>query len=215
MAIEYPNPITDIALLGKPAAWQRRLLLDPRRAGRYSVLAWPTHALELRLVLRIDVEVRAGQGAPTPVLLRIPEPLRAFEEWSWRLVRWPSALRPEQLDVARPEEPRRPSRFARPRGMELRPRPSISALLFEEEPVLEGSFTLEEDRGGAPHRLVVWSCNQPYATDESGKATLNPEMPAALEWAEHRIEEFDPHVVWGLGDTAYADGTEATNFVDE
>ena len=39
--VAYPNRVTDIGLVGKPAAWQRRLLLDPRRTGPYSVLAWP------------------------------------------------------------------------------------------------------------------------------------------------------------------------------
>lgn len=215
MAIAYPNRVTDIALVGKPAAFQRRLLLDPRRAGPYSVLAWPTHALELRLVLRVDIEIRAGQGSPTPVLITVPRPLRAFREWSWRLVRWPGVLRPEQLEIDAPAEPRRPSRFARPRGLSERRRPSVSALLFEEEPVVEGSFSLEDDRGDEPHRLAVWSCNQPYETDDAGKATFNPEMPVLLDWVENRVREFDPHVVWGLGDTAYADGTEATNFVDD
>ena len=43
--IAYPNDALDIALVGKPGAWQRRLLLRPLRAGEYSVLAWPTHAL--------------------------------------------------------------------------------------------------------------------------------------------------------------------------
>jgi PhoD-like phosphatase len=215
VAIAYPNRVTDIAVVGKPGAFQRRLLLDPRRAGPYSVLAWPTHALELRLVLRVDIEVRAGQGSPTPVLITVPRPLRAFREWSWRLVRWPSALRPEQLEIDVPEEPQRPSRFARPRGIDVRRRPAVSTLLFEEEPVLEGTFSLEDDRGDAPHRLAVWSCNQPYETDDAGNVTFNPEMPALLDWVEKRVREFDPHVMWGLGDTAYADGTEATNFVDE
>ena len=215
MPVAYPNRVTDIGLVGKPAAWQRRLLLDPRRAGPYSVLAWPTHALELRLVLRVDIEVRAGQGSPTPVLVTVPGPLRAFREWSWRLVRWPSALRLERSEIEAPDEPPRPSRFARPRGIERRRRPAISTLLYEADPALEGTFSLEDDRGESPHRLAVWSCNQPYETDEAGAATFNPEVPASLDWVENRVKEFAPHVVWGLGDTAYADGTEATNFVDE
>lgn len=167
------------------------------------------------MVQRVDIQIRAGLGPPTPVLLTVPKPLRAFREWSWRLVRWPSALRPDQLDLAIADEPARPARYARPRRMDSDQGLPISALLFEEDPVVEGSFSLEDDHGDAPHRLVVWSCNQPYETDDSGNAIFNPEMPALLDWAEHRVREFSPHVVWGLGDTAYADGTEATNFVDE
>ncbi len=190
--IEYPNGLLDIARMGKPAAWQRDLMLRPLRAGRYSLLAWPTHALELRMVQRIDLVFRDGGGAPRHVLLEVPRRLRPFREWTWRLVRWPTRLRAELQ----------------------RDRPSVSTLLFDERAVVTGRFSLDDDAGIVPHRIVLWSCHQPYATDDGGRATLNQDMPSLLEWAEHRVEQFAPQVVWALGDTAYADGTPATNFVD-
>ncbi|MGH8701961.1 MAG: alkaline phosphatase D family protein [Burkholderiales bacterium] len=209
--IAYPNDALDIGLVGKPAAWQRRLLLRPQRAGEYSVLVWPTHALELRMVQRVDLLFRDGQGAPQPVLFTVRQPLRVFRDWSWRLVRWPNRLDPDASPDTGIESRR--ARGAPP--LEAKRRPPTSALLFEEHPVMEGRFSLEDDWGDTPHRIVLWSCNQPYATDDAGGATLNPETPAVLDWVERRINEFAPHVVWGLGDTAYADGTAATNFVDQ
>jgi hypothetical protein len=209
--IAYPNEALDIALVGKPAAWQRRLLLRPLGAGEYSLLAWPTHALELRMVQRVDLVFRDGQGAPQPVLLEVPKPLRVFRDWSWRLVRWPNQLAAEVAPDTGRES--RHTRGAPP--LEKKRRPPVSALLFEERAIVEGSFSLADDHGDAPHRIVLWSCHQPYATSEAGTATFNPETPAVLAWGERRISEFGPHVVWGLGDTAYADGTPATNFVDQ
>lgn len=93
--IEYPNPMLDVARMGKPAAWKRELMLRPLRAGRYSLLFWPTHALELRMVQRVDLVFRNGGGAPRHVLLEVPRRLRPFREWTWRLVRWPTRLRAE------------------------------------------------------------------------------------------------------------------------
>ena len=191
--IAYPNPLLDIARLGKPAAWRREFMLRPLRAGRYSLLAWPTHALELRMVQRFDLVFRDGGGAPQQVVLDVPRLLRPFRDWSWRLVRWPTRLRVELQ----------------------RDRPEVSTLLFNERAVIDGRFSLDDDAGAAPHRIVLWSCHQPYASDEAGRATLNQDMPGLLEWVEQRVEGFAPHVVWALGDTAYADGTQTTNFVDQ
>jgi len=206
--IAYPNPTLDVALLGKPAAWRRRLMLRPLRSGRYSLLAWPTHAPELRTVQRYDLVFRDGQGAPQAVVVVVPEPLRPFKSWSWRLVRWPNRLRPEPG----------PGTATRSQGappLAARDVPPVSALLFEEQPVMAGTFSLEDDHGEAPHRIAMWSCHQPFATDDAGRATLHGDFPGLLEWVERRVSEFAPHVVWGLGDTAYADGTPATDFVDQ
>lgn len=206
--IAYPNPTTDVALLGKPGPWRRRIMLRPLRAGRYSLLAWPTHAPELRTVQRHDLAFRDGQGPPQAVVVAVPEPLRPFRAWSWRLVRWPSRLRPGPGPGA--EERARGAPPLAPGAA-----PPVSALLFEERPVMEGSFSLEDEHAEAPHRIALWSCHQPYATDGAGGATLHADLPGLLEWVERRVEEFAPHVVWALGDTAYADGTPATDLVDQ
>jgi hypothetical protein len=202
--IAYPNSALDIVLMGKPAAWQRRLVIRPLRAGRYSLLAWPTHDLQLRSLQREDLRFIDDSGAPIPVLLTVPRALRPFREWSWRLVAWPDDLGPDFGVDAQGGT-----------GLQTRIVPPASALLFEERPVAEGTFSLEDDAGLAPHRIVLWSCNQPYDTDEAGNAVLNPEVPGVLDWSEQRIHEFSPHVIWALGDTAYADGTVATDFVDQ
>lgn len=191
--IDYPNPLRDIALLGKPGAWRRRVLLRPLRAGRYSLLSWPQDRLELSTLQRHDLVFRDGAGAPQAVELQVPRSLRPFRRWQWRLVRWPREFAPLRLVRA----------------------PPASALLFEQPAVMEGSFSTADDHGDEPHRLAVWSCHQPYATGEGGRAEMHGDLPGLLEWTRARIDEFAPHLVWGLGDTAYADGTQATNFVDQ
>lgn len=198
--INYPNEAFDLALLGKPSVWQRRLMLRPLRAGQYSLLAWPADVLELRTIQRMDLTFRDGAGAPQAVLLTIPKALRPFRLWTWRLVRWPGrfSVTDEQYEP-----------------LTLKKQPPASALIFEQSAVMEGSFSLADDHGDEPHRIALWSCNQPYATGESGEAELHPDFPGVLDWAEACMKDFAPHAIWGLGDTAYADGTPATNFVDQ
>jgi hypothetical protein len=198
--VSYPNDALDIALLGKPAAWQRRFMLRPLRAGRYTLLAWPADVLELRTLQRHDLIFRDGTGAPQAVLLTIPERLRPFRRWRWRLMRWPNLLRPGEADSA---------------SLSIRRAPPASALLFEQPAIIEGTFSLDDDHGDEPHRIVLWSCNQPYDTDDAGHAVLHADFPGLLEWVEAHVESFAPQVIWGLGDTAYADGTPATNFVGQ
>jgi hypothetical protein len=210
--IAYPNEPIDIALLGKPAAWQRRFMLRPLRAGRYSLLAWPTDVLELRALQRHDMVFRDGQGAPQAVLLEVPPPLRPFRRWSWRLVRWPNPVLAVDAGRAGEADDAGGTDAA---GVPLVRVPSASVLLFEQTPVIEGVFSLADEHGDEPHRVVLWSCNQPYDTDDAGRAVLHADFPGLLQWVQARVEEFAPHAIWGLGDTAYADGTEGTNFVDQ
>lgn len=213
--IDYPNDLLDIALLGKPGAWRRRWLLRPLRAGRYSLFVWPSHLLELKALHRRDLVFRDGGGAPQSVEFKVPRPLRVFRDWRWRLVRWPTTWRPprpEPGQVAKSD--RRSSVDAQDaRSPRVERVPPASSLLFDERPTLEGAFSIADDCGDEPHRIVMWSCHQPYATDESGRAALHADQAGLLEWAQERIKGFAPHVVWGLGDTAYADGTPATDFV--
>lgn len=219
--IKYPNGLGEIALMGKPAAWQRRLMLRPLRAGKYSLLAWPVQALELRHLQRVDLVFRDSHGPPQAALLTIPEFLRkprGLREWAWVFVRWPirtiSARKPaidsrrEDFESVGPIGPvGSPGRAGTI--------PAASVLLFEASPVMEGRFSMEDDAAEVEHRIALWSCHQPYALDENERSIVNPEAPGALEWAKQKIESFQPHLIWGLGDTAYSDGTEATNFVDQ
>lgn len=236
--IAYPNKALDLALQGKPAAWQRRLMLRPLRTGNYSLLAWPEGQPVLRAIQRADLAFRGGDAAPQAVLLTVPKGRRSGENWLWRLVRWDDGLRLDTGEDSTTPDPPQLQRdalgpaFGKPRGpagewlMEpatrftdsgssFRPRPPNSALLFELPATLEGSFAMAGDQGHEPHRLALWSCNQPYDTDDSGRAVLHSDFSGLLEWSAARLDEFDPHVIWALGDTAYADGTDATNFVDQ
>lgn len=241
--ITYPNAALDLALQGKPAAWQRRLMLRPLRAGNYSLLAWPAGQPQLRVLQRADLAFEGGNSAPQAVLLTIPQGQRGSEDWQWRLVRWDGGLN-DAFNTADNENPSsrpepallqgsalaasykkargpagewllQPAREFTGQASPLHKSPLNSALLFELTATLEGRFAVADDHDHIPHRLALWSCNQPYITGEDGKAALNDDMTGLLEWASTRLEAFKPHVIWALGDTAYADGTDATNFVDQ
>lgn len=242
-AITYPNAALDLALQGKPAAWQRRLMLRPLRAGNYSLLAWPEGQPQLRVLQRADLAFQGGDTAPQAVLLTVPRGQRGSEDWHWRLVRWDDGLHDafNTADSASPSPTPEPpllqgsalaSKNSGARGpagewllqparefigeaCQLQKSPPNSALLFELPATLEGRFAVADDHNHSPHRLALWSCHQPYITGDDGKAALNEDMPGLLEWAGARLQAFNPHVIWGLGDTAYADGTDATNFVDQ
>jgi len=207
------------------------------------LLAWPEGQPQLRVLQRADLTFHGGDAAPQAVLLTVPRGQRGSENWHWRLVRWDDGLRdafntadsasptptPEppvlqgQALGARLSEARgpagewllRPARDFTAAPRPLHKSPPNSALLFELPATLEGRFAVADDHGHSAHRLALWSCHQPYITGDDGKAALNEDMPGLLEWASARLEAFDPHVIWGLGDTAYADGTEATNFADQ
>ena len=213
--IDYPNDLLDIALLGKPGAWLRQWLLRPLRGGRYSLFVWPSNLLELRALRRQDLVFRDGGGAPQSVVLEVPRPLRVFRDWRWRLVRWPSTWRPSRPEPGQGVKTDAGSgdNAQDARSLQDERTPPASGLLFDEHPTLEGTFSIADDHGDEPHRIVMWSCHQPYVTDESGRAALHADQAGLLEWAQDRIEGFGPHIVWGLGDTAYADGTPATDFV--
>jgi hypothetical protein len=86
-------------------------------------------------------------------------------------------------------------------------------MLFTVWVIAEGRFDLKNELGLQSHRLIVWSCNQPFAVGKDGEAVLNSVVPGVFEWYEKQVERFQPDVIWGLGDTAYSDACEATNFV--
>ena len=54
-----------------------------------------------------------------------------------------------------------------------------------------------------------------FDTDANGRLTLWPTTDEVLEWYRQQLEQFRPDVIWGLGDTAYSDGTDACNFIDD
>ena len=196
--IEYPVEPHHIAVLGKPAPWRRCWTLRPLHRGRFSLFVQPEYVPANRWSYRIDLSFPDAHGPPERVEITIPEPVRRFHRWTWKLVEWP---KDRFVDI---HEPGRSERT-----------PPDSELLFLQRPAMEGVFSLVADSGSEPHRLLAWSCNQPFDTSEEGHLIRHAVTDDAFEWYRKQTLAFDPHLVWGLGDTAYSDGTEASDFVND
>ncbi|WP_411280754.1 alkaline phosphatase D family protein [Gemmatimonas sp.] len=91
---------------------------------------------------------------------------------------------------------------------------SLADEIFSGTPVASGLLRFEGERKATEVRTVVWSCHQPYVT-ENGRGVLGPYASFILDGYGKLVSEFDPGVIWGEGDCAYSDGTEATNFSDQ
>ena len=138
------------------------------------MLAWPTHALELRLVLRVDIEVGPDRVAHARGRDRaaasssVPRVVVATRSLAERLA--PQATGGRGSRRAAPPLAALPvlgaSSAPTAAGHQHAP--------LRVRPRAKGTFSLEDDRGEAPHRLAVWSCNQPYETDEAGAAMFQP-----------------------------------------
>lgn len=191
--VDYPVDDLPIGLLGKPADWTRRWTLVPRQAGHYSLLVHPGKFIYRDYVYRVDFFFPPGRSEPVRVDMTIDRELRSIRDWEWRLVRHRVQERLDRDDVAGPMDD--------------------SELLFLPFPEIAGSFRLFETESFRKPRALVWSCHQPFDTHDE-QLVLNPVAPEVLEWYRKQVERFDPDCIWGLGDTAYADGTEAGNFID-
>lgn len=196
LSIRYPVDPHNIVIMGRPAQWQRSWVMKPLLHGNYSLLIYPKGLAEKRYITRIDLSYEAGEQAPLRHVFTIPSSLRSFRKWQWRLVRWnDSEVKIRALKIKQK-------------------RPDLSSIMFTAQITADGTFSLKNNINPSSHRLIVWSCNQPFDVGEQGEAILNPVVPSVFHWYKKQVDRFDPDVIWGLGDTAYSDGCEATNFVD-
>jgi hypothetical protein len=81
--------------------------------------------------------------------------------------------------------------------------------------VASGDFRTHDNTPDSEVRLVAWSCHQPYETDQNGSAIFGENAESILDWYSTQVSEFQPHLVWGEGDTAYSDGTSATDISNQ
>ncbi|MCH4822620.1 alkaline phosphatase D family protein [Gramella lutea] len=119
--------------------------------------------------------------------------MRKIREWEWTLVKWEFEMK---LEIKK--EP-----------------PSTSTLLFEYRPTSKGTFKLEDQDFNRAYKLVVWSCNQPFETNENDQPVLHEYADIIFEWYENQIKSIQPNMIWGLGDTGYSDGTMGTDFINQ
>jgi len=192
-SINYPVEAHNIVIMGKPAKWQRSWTIHPLVHGDYSLLIYPKGFKERNFITRADINFKGENIAPHRHVFIIPKPLRQFKKWEWSLIKWSNTA---TLSLEKKHPP-------------------LSSLIFSSRATVKGTFNIKDIVRPKPHRFIVWSCNQPFDTGEEGEPTLNPVVPSVFDWYQKQVERFQPDVIWGLGDTAYSDGCDATNFIDK
>jgi len=185
--IEYPVELTDIVVLGYRTPTARSITVRPVQPGEYVLAVWPRYFPLKRWVWMRALEFRDAAGPPQRMIFdaALQRP-HGVAEWSWSLTK----------------------------RSDLGPLASFANAVFGGFAVARGQFDLQLDPVPTEVRTVAWSCHQPFATSETGEAVLEPTTEAIFEWYRSLLEDFDPHVVWGEGDTGYSDGTTATDFSD-
>lgn len=201
--IDYPVEPHNIVLLGKPANFVRSFIVRPLLHGKYSLIIGPKFLLGHHNYLHYPLFFPDLYGAPAHVKVDIPSWLRKQHEWEWRLVRWPDYLQ-ETLAIVDEGENSTAS------DEEV----SLAELVYLHQAAASGYFMLDETRFDQSHKLVVWSCNQPFETGENGDLQTLDSTEPVLSWYENQVDNTNPDLIWILGDAAYSDGTSASNFID-
>jgi len=185
--IEYPTQLQDIVIVGYKGPRVRSFTLRPRLHGDYQFYIWPARFPDSPWVVHHDLSFATQSTPPVQLLFDLDQhrPADALE-WEWALVR-PSHAR-ERL--------------------------SVSDMMFGDRRIASGTVAFADRLAPDEVRTVIWSCNQPFDT-EGEQAVLHPYMGQILPWYKQLVEQFNPHTIWGAGDTAYSDGTKATNFADQ
>ena len=185
--IRYPNQVEDLVVVEFRGPGRIGFLVRPKTPGMYRILVWPRDLPDPALVSHHLLEFPDGIGPPLhPVLDLRQHPARRVPYWTWVLMR---SLGED--------------RWLTDLGGAL-----------SGQPLLEGGFRLVQSPSEEEIRTVAWSCHQPFATSGTDAVLGDSALPI-LEWYAAAVARFDPHVIWGQGDTGYSDGTEATDFSNQ
>lgn len=216
-AIKYPNPLNDIAVVGKKQDWQRSFLLRPKYGGKFLFLLYPKEHPGEKTILRQAVRLNAFNSAPEVVDMTIPPDLRNFQRWEWRLIKL-SALEDEEsferFDALEQSDGLMPSLESLNIANHAAREGFFSTLIYDVRSVLYGEIDFEEEHHLANSKMVLWSCHQPYETKE-GRAAVKASSLKILSWYQETLMAFSPHMVCMLGDSAYSDGTSSLDFVNQ
>ena len=198
--IDYPVQKQAICLLGKPSEFVRKFTLKPIISGNYSLIVFPKKMLHSDYIKRYDFNYN-NDPLPLSFEYELPKKLRKVNEWRWKLCYHHKKI---NINDTSPE-----LRIDKPIL------PTNSELIFSYSATAFGDFTLYESGINRTHKIAVWSCNQPFATSDSDTIQIEKNAINIFKWYASIIDDFNPDVIYGLGDTAYADGIAETNFVDE
>lgn len=186
--IAYPVELKDLVIVGYTGPRSRNFTIRPQLHGDYQFAIWPKQMPDARWVVTHLLAFPTQGGPPERITFDLDAQrlLNDVLEWEWALVRLSN----------------------------LRGKLPASEVLFNDMPVARGEIALAPKVEPTEVRTIVWSCNQPFDT-VNGQAELHEYVGAIMDWYPKVVAEFAPDTIWGAGDTAYSDGTDATNFADQ
>ncbi|MFB9058039.1 alkaline phosphatase D family protein [Mariniflexile ostreae] len=192
--INYPVAPHNIILMGQPEPFSKSWIISPLQRGDYTFVVHPKGMIKLDFsIFRFDFFCKAHDHAPERVLFKVPKFLQQVVAWEWHLIKW-------EMDMA----------------LEIKKDvPSLSTLLYEYRPTASGTFKIKNEVFNSDYKLLIWSCNQPFETNENDEVVLEAHANVIFEWYKNQVKSITPDMVWGLGDTAYSDGTIATDFINQ
>ena len=186
-AIRYPNQLVDLVVVEFSGPGRIGFLVRPVEAGAYRILIWPRGMPDPAFVRHYILEFPNATGPPMHALFDLRQhPARRISNWTWALTR----------------------SFNEQRWL------TDFGLALSGQPLLQGGFRLAQILHEEEIRTVAWSCHQPYTTSNA-EAVLEDNALPVLEWFAKTVSRFDPHIVWGQGDTGYSDGTQAADFSNQ
>jgi hypothetical protein len=198
--IQYPVQKQVICLLGKPSEFVRKFTLKPIVSGNYSLIIFPKKMLHSDYIKRYDFNYN-NDPLPISFEYEFHEKLKLIDEWRWKL-----CYHYKKFAI---------SETSPSLNITDNTSPTNSELIFNYSATALGDFNLYESKINRTHKIAVWSCNQPFMTSDSGTIKIEEDVINVFKWYAHIIENFNPDLIYGLGDMAYADGIDETNFIDE
>ena len=187
-SIEYPNFPKSIVLIGWIREYGRSFTVRPNTSGTFSLFIWPRGAPSLDWATEYRISFSSVYDDPQRLEFDSTKKyLPKWFEWDWALVKQGSG----------------------------RPSLGLSDAVFGGDRVAWGRFDFAERMEPQEVRTLIWSCNQPYVTTELGEGMLNTLVSEIMPWYQRTAIDFHPSTIWGLGDTAYSDGTKSTDFTDQ
>jgi hypothetical protein len=184
--VRYPNALADLVVVQYRGAGRIGFMVRPVAAGHYRLFVWPDRLADADLAATVLLDF-PDEGTPQRVAVELGRSGFVQRMWKWALVRTDPFNTPLE-DFAR--------------------------AVVGADVVGSERFSLPTD-SRSETRFVAWSCHQPYEGDEGEQARLYPAAMDVLKWYASGVKDFAPDLVWGQGDTAYSDGTGATNFSDQ
>ena len=186
-SIKYPNKLASIVVLGYKKHNIIKFIIRPKNAGLYRFILWPKNSHDIDLMLDKLLFFKSNSDNPVHVTFELTEDMQSFYLWKWAL------LPTDPLSTISDD---------------------FLNFINNKQFGISNKFRFIPNKKINDVRCVAWSCHQPYDA-RNNRLIINDDTEKILKWYENIVKEFKPHVIWGQGDTAYSDGTDASNFVDQ